>query len=307
MSAAPRLRVAVIGTGRWGKNLVRVFCSLAQAELVSVCDVDPVTLAALETRAERVTDYRHILDDRRIDAVVIATPPHTHADLAVASFEAGKHVFVEKPMALCSADAWRVVRAAEKAGKRGMVGYVMLHHPAITQVKQWIDDGVLGDIRRIVAVRRGPPGGPHEPGPWWSLAPHDVSLACFLLEGEPLSVAVTERREGTIEGRLRFADDCIVDISVGTDSLAKVRRLAVGGTRRVAFLDETAHREQSAEPLLLEAAHFVDGVLDDKRLRSDIAEGARVVRLLEAGIASPWSSRQTRGLSLLDDGPTFSS
>jgi predicted dehydrogenase len=262
-----------------------------------------------------VTDYRSVLSDSRIDAVVIATPPNTHANLTIASFEAGKHVFVEKPMALCSADASRVVHAAKRAGKRGMVGYVMLHHPAVTQLKQWIDDGVLGEVRRIIATRRGPTGGPNEPGPWWSLAPHDVSLACFLLGREPRSIALAQRMDGTattIRARLTFGGGCVGEIAAAAGAIAKVRRVVVQGTRASALFDDTRSTEKLVlltttrdglsaattpdlpifEALHVELAHFVDAISSDRRFLSDVQTGARVVHLLEAGAASAARARK---------------
>ncbi|HEX3596652.1 MAG TPA: Gfo/Idh/MocA family oxidoreductase [Polyangiaceae bacterium] len=317
ISTERRLGVAVVGAGRWGKNLVRVFDSVERARLVSVCDVARARLASLPANVDKTSDVTRLLVDPRVEAVVIATPCDTHADVAVMSLEAGKHVFVEKPLALSVADARRVLRAAHVADRRVMVGFVLHYHPAIEKLRHWIGNGVLGQVRAVLSVRSGPRGAAHEPGPWWSLAPHDVSTVRFLLGREPHSVTVHPQCAGSarLNARLAF-DGLIAELSVGHESDGKVRRLVVVGTHGSALFDDT-HTERklrlfdmtgdaarrlvrperelpalfpkvapklpAREPLRLEAAHFVEALLGGVPFRTDAAEGARVVEILEAG------------------------
>lgn len=321
-SSTRLLGIAVIGAGRWGKNLVRVFGSLDTARLITVCDCDGARLADVRTNAERVLDRSFVLTDPRVHAVVIATPPTTHSDLALAALEAGKHVFIEKPMALSTEHATRIIRAANLHGRRGMVGFVLHYHPAIEELRRWIVRGTLGSVRQVLCVRHNTPRDSDEGSPWWSLGPHDINATRFLLGAEPESVALAtciEDDAATLRGRLHFSSGCVAEISVASAASNKMRRLVVAGTRGIAVLDDQKpdrkltlldsspasldelskgelprlHCSPSlapelplVEPLRVEAAHFVDAVLNDTPFRTDIGEGARVVAILEAGEAS---------------------
>ena len=313
-----RLGVAVIGAGRWGKNLIRVFGSLGNARLVSVCDVDRTRLMSVDCEASKASQVSEILSDPMVDAVVIATPPSSHAELAVACLEAGKHVFVEKPMALSSADARRIVRAAHLSHRRAMVGLILHYHPAVEQLRQWLDAGVLGPVQKIFSCRTGLPEGDQDPNPWWSLGPHDVSLSCLLLRRDPQSISRSNRVDAStaFDARLEFEGGCTAEISVATGAVEKVRRLVVVGAQGIAVFDDMRlddklvlldlpgraakslesvaidlaglHRRAAAllprvEPLRIEAAHFARALLTDTPFLSDVVEGARVVELLEAG------------------------
>ncbi|HVW28582.1 MAG TPA: Gfo/Idh/MocA family oxidoreductase [Polyangiaceae bacterium] len=321
-SNARLLGIAVVGAGRWGKNLVRVFGSLDTARLVSVCDRDVARLADLRTNTDRVLDHSSVLTDPRVHAVVIATPPTTHSDLAVAAIEAGKHVFIEKPMALSTEHATRIIRAANLHGRRGMVGFVLHYHPAIEELRRWIVRGTLGSVSQVLCMRHNTPRDSDEGSPWWSLGPHDINVARFLLGAEPESIALVtciDDDVATLRGRLHFSSGCVAEISVASAASKKVRRLVVAGTRGVAVFDdqkpdrkltlldsrlvsldeldkgELPHRHCSprlapelplVEPLRVEAAHFVHAVSNGTPFQTDIAEGARVVAILEAGEAS---------------------
>jgi UDP-2-acetamido-3-amino-2,3-dideoxy-glucuronate N-acetyltransferase len=307
------LRVAVIGAGRWGRNLVRTFGTLEEAELVAICDSNPSRLAAAGSPLRSSTDHRDLLRDRDLDAVVVATPPDTLAAITVAALDAGKHVFVEKPMALRVEDALRVSRAAKANGRRVMVGLLLLYHPAILQLKGWLDRGFLGDVTHIAARRHGAPRGLRDPGPWWSLAPHDVSLARYLLGEDPtdiVAVSETTGRATRVRARLTFPRGCVAELSAQDGTDVKERRLVVVGTRATAVFEdgpgggsldlvtssgdeapdlrralETRHEPAFAviEPLRAEALHFVRSLRDGTPFRTDIEEALRVVEILARG------------------------
>jgi predicted dehydrogenase len=309
-----RLGVSVIGAGRWGKNLVRVFGSLERADLVSVCDSDASVLASLDPSVHKVSSFSQVLSDAHVDAVVIATPTGTHVDLAIAAFEAGKHVFVEKPMALSTIDARRMLRAARLSQRRGMIGFVLHYHPAVEELRRWMAGGLLGRVQRMISVRHGVHARGTEPNSWWSLAPHDVSLARFLFGREPTSVALTEQVDGSVVGmraRLAFDGPCEAEIRVADGARDKVRRLIVVGTEATALFDDLRPEEKlclygtaeavedmeglrpqviaklpSTEPLRAEAVHFVHALLAGAPFRTDVSDGARVVAVLEAGQTS---------------------
>lgn len=323
-SASSSLGIGVIGAGPWGRNLIRSFERVARCRVATICDVDPAALdaaRALSRRASLVSDARAILDDDGVDACVVATPSHDHASNAVAALESGKHVFIEKPMALSSVDAARIRDAAGRSARRVMVGHLLKYHPAVVELKQRIDAGELGTLRYLVSQRMGPHNARRTEGAWWSLAPHDLSLAQYLFRAAPTSLSARRHtlpggtRDELVVARLEFPGGASAMIVAGTCDPAKVRRLTVVGTQRAAVFDDTlatdklklyraphASPEHMAaepeawlgeaidvprvapdEPLLCEARHFVSGILDGTPLSSDVHDGSDVVRLLELG------------------------
>jgi len=175
-----RAGVAVIGVGRWGKNLARVFGEAPRARLSGLCDTDPVHLSEGRTwapRGARVTGVLdELLDDAEVDAIVIATPSETHASIARRALNANKHVFVEKPMAMSSVEAQELNKLAHDRGRRLMVGHVLLYHPAIAELSTRLRIGELGEVREIHCVRVTASRKQQREAAWWALAPHDVSL-----------------------------------------------------------------------------------------------------------------------------------
>jgi predicted dehydrogenase len=320
------VRIAVIGAGRWGSNLARVFAAVERSTVHAVCDVDPARLALdpLAGVAKRSTELGPLLRDPRLTAVAIATPPQAHVGQALAALEAGKHVFVEKPMALSLSDALRMRDAAAHANRRLMVGHLLRYHPAIVELRRLIEGGVLGEVESAIGLRRGPTVVTSEEGPWWALGPHDLSLLPYLCRGDVLSVRAERKvapNGGTeVVAKVRLTTGSgELHVSSGDD--AKMRRLVVAGTERTAVFDDggsapaltlvdvrAADAEgvrrlaaspraewgcgqvpvpfRDDEPLLREAAHFVAAVLDGRRIPTDADEGCRVVAALEAGATS---------------------
>jgi UDP-2-acetamido-3-amino-2,3-dideoxy-glucuronate N-acetyltransferase len=320
------VRIAIVGAGRWGRNLVRVFASTARCTVHAVCDVNAASLSApeLDRIPVRHVDLPSLLRDHAIDAVAIATPSPGHAHQAVAILEAGKHVFVEKPMALSLSDAERMRSAALFANRRLMVGHLMRYHAGIAELRRLVKAGAIGELRRAVTVRSGP-GASSPEGPWWALAPHDLSLLGHFFDSEILDVSAVRRSttEGTqVTARVRLASGT-GEIVVGSGQMRKMRRLLLVGTRGSAVLDDAGPEplafllgatptdihplrdlvlaampewrsvfpaEQltvaNEEPLRREASHFIDAVLDGSPIATDADEGCRVVAALEAGAAS---------------------
>ena len=150
------VRVAVVGAGYWGINHVRAFSRLANCTLVAVCDANEKALSrahGLAPSARLEMNHRAVLDAIDVDAVVLATPAVTHAPLALEALAAGKHVFVEKPLALSEADAERVVAAAAQAGRTLMVGHLMLYHPGYEKLRALVRGGEIGEIYYAYALR----------------------------------------------------------------------------------------------------------------------------------------------------------
>src|SRR5262245_783872 len=189
------IKLAVIGVGAWGINHVRASARLSErggSEVAYLCDLSADArkkASRLAPRAQAVESPEAIIADPSVDAVVIATPAVTHARLAGAALAAGKHVFVEKPLALSSADAKSVVDAANAARKILMVGHLMLYHPAIDRLRRMIDDGELGTVYYLYAQRVNLGKLRTDENALWSLAPHDISIILSLLGVLPISVS----------------------------------------------------------------------------------------------------------------------
>ena len=321
MSDRP-VRIGVVGLGYWGPNLARNFDGLAEAELRWLCDGSP------EARARwgeafpdaRVSgDLDELLADPELDAVAIATPVPTHAALAVRVLEAGKHCFVEKPLAQSVAEAEEAVAAATAAGRVLMVGHLLEYHPGLVRLKEIADSGELGEIHYIYGNRLNLGKLRAEENALWSLGAHDVSVVLRLAGGaEPVECSAVgecymqEGIEDVVFAYMRFASGLAAHLHLSWLDPHKERRFTVVGSKKMATFDdmeldrkltvydkgfdqdassygEYITRSGEAyspsipndEPLRLECAHFVEAVRSGRPPRSDGASGLRVVRVLE--------------------------
>lgn len=195
--------VAVIGCGHWGKNHVRNFHALGA--LAAVADANPGLAASMsETYDVPARDYAAILADPAISGVVIAAPAEAHAALAIQALEAGKHVFVEKPLALTVAEAEGVLAAAEAAGRLLMVGHLLQYHPAFIKLTEMVRAGDLGKLQYLYSNRLNLGKIRREENALWSFAPHDISMILALVGAEPTAV----RAEGG-----SYLHDVIADVT----------------------------------------------------------------------------------------------
>jgi UDP-2-acetamido-3-amino-2,3-dideoxy-glucuronate N-acetyltransferase len=295
------LRVGVVGLGRWGGNLLRDLNNTARCRVDAICDLDPTVLstrAAHYTGARPSTDVGDLITDPTLDAIVIATGGATHAGLARRALCAGKHVFVEKPPALRTEDARLLHELATRRGLRLMVGHLMQYHPAMAALADAVARGLFGPLEAVDTVRMIPVAGPADDDPWWSLGPHDVSVACLLFGGSPTHVSAHPLVGGGVRAALRF-EGGRATLRVAFGSRTKVSRVRVEGPLAAARFDDVrspalrllrgeiaAPTHGSDSPLSLEVLHFVDGVLDGRPIRSDGADAIRVVEVLEAGAKS---------------------
>jgi UDP-2-acetamido-3-amino-2,3-dideoxy-glucuronate N-acetyltransferase len=185
------VKLGVIGAGYWGANLIRVCDELGVLE--SVCDANEAALATVAERYPKTGLELEIgsLLERDIDGVVIAAPAPLHAELAIEALGAGKHVFVEKPLAMSPDDGSAVLRAARAAGRTVFVGHVLLYHPAVQRMIGLIREGAIGDVRHLRSRRLSWGKLRAQENVWWSFAPHDVALALEIFEGFPVTVRGT--------------------------------------------------------------------------------------------------------------------
>jgi predicted dehydrogenase len=315
------VRVGVVGLGYWGPNLARNFNGLAESELAWICDGSAEQLERIADRfpAARTTEeLDELLGDPELDAVAIATPVPTHAALARRCLAAGKHVFVEKPLAQSVAEADEVVADARTHNRTLMVGHLLEYHPGLERLKQLVDSGELGDVHYIYGNRLNLGKLRADENALWSLGAHDVSVLLRLAEEEPSechAFGESYMRDGVedvVFCYLRFPSGLAAHLHLSWLDPHKERRFTVVGSRRMATFDDMAlegkltvydkgfeqdyrnYGEYIArsgdvwspsvpndEPLRLECRHFVQCVREGSQPRSDGESGRRVVRVLE--------------------------
>lgn len=250
MSDSP-IGIAVVGAGGWGRNHVRNFAQLRGADLRYVCDRSQEIAA--DTRAQypdvQVTpDLEVVLADPAVQGVVVATDAPSHHAVALAALEAGKDVFVEKPLALNSAHARELCERADAGGRILMVGHLLLYHPVVRALRELITSGELGDVLYLVCRRLNLGVVRQDENAWWSLAPHDLSIARYLLDSDPVAVGChggtylqTDKKiEDVVFGTVRFAEGRLAHVHVSWLDPHKVRSLTVVGSKKMAVFDDTS-------------------------------------------------------------------
>ena len=246
-ASVAQMRVAVIGLGYWGPNLVRNLASSAATELAAICDRDPARLAAIGAQfpsARQVTDTAELFASADIDAVCIATPVATHYALVKAALESGKHVLVEKPFVQQVAEAEELVALARERGLVLMLDHVFLYSPAVRRLAEAVRSGELGDIQYVDSVRINLGLVQQDVNVLWDLAAHDLSIMDHLVGRLPRSVvAVGEAHQGhdladVAYLHLDYGDGLIASAHVNWLSPVKIRHFLVGGSRRSALYNE---------------------------------------------------------------------
>jgi predicted dehydrogenase len=244
-----KMRIAVIGAGYWGPNLVRNFRNSPDWDLVAVCDLDPERAARVigdRSTVEIETDVSRLLQRDDVDAVAIATPARTHAAIAIAALEAGKHVLVEKPLASTLEDARKMVQAAEGHGRALMLDHTFCYTPAVRQIRQMIEDGVIGDVLYVDSVRINLGLVQPDVNVFWDLAPHDLSILDFILPSGLDVGPVTATGADPLEtgkacighASLPLPGGGIANISVNWLSPTKIRSFVVGGRKSTLVWDD---------------------------------------------------------------------
>jgi len=252
---ASRMGTAVVGASGWGRNVVRAFYAAEAGTLRWVCDRNAELLVGLEARFPGVrgtTTWDQVLADPAVDAVAVAVDAPNHVVLARAALEAGRHVFVEKPLALSVREAESLCALAEARGLTLMVGHLLLYHPAIVKTRALIEAGALGDLLYLYARRVNLGIVRETENAWWSLAPHDIAVALHLVDDVPAQVNVTGasylQRERGIEdiafATLRFAGGFLAHLHVSWLDPDKRRSLTVVGSRQMLTFDDTAATEK---------------------------------------------------------------
>lgn len=318
------IRVGVIGYGYWGPRIVRNFQTTEECDVRLLCDR---SLGALR-RAERAhpgvqltTDPCEVLTSRDIDAIAVVTPVWTHYELAKASLEHGKHVFVEKPFTSTAAQAEELIELAEQKKLQIMVDHTFLFTGAVKKIRQLVQDGTLGNLYYYDSTRVNLGLFQHDVNVIWDLAPHDLSIVDQLFDREPETVIATGQRhlnglEDIAYITMYFGSKMIAHINVNWLSPVKVRTTLIGGEKKMLVWNDLAADEkvkvydkgveitsgqslhqllvsyrsgdmwaptiEQTEALAAETKYFVDCISNNQTPFNDGVAGLRVVRMLEA-------------------------
>jgi predicted dehydrogenase len=321
--------VGIIGTGYWGKNLVRTFAGLESVHLKYISDSSPEILTSVAKNYPQITatkNYRIILEDNSVDAVVIAAPAAKHYQLAKEALNRGKHVFVEKPMTLEVPHSQELVDLAERNGLKLMVGHLLLYHPCIAAIREYIQQDEIGNVFYIYSQRLNLGKVRSDENALLSFAPHDISVILHLLDARPVSVTAGGRSylqpgiEDVVFLNIFFESQVMAHVHVSWLDPHKVRRITVVGSKKMIVFDDMEPQEkvkiynkgvdrssdygsygeylslrngdihipdiQMVEPLRLECEHFIDCIEQDITPVSDGRNGLLVTQVLDAGARS---------------------
>lgn len=241
------LRVAVVGAGYWGKNLVRNFASLERCRLATVCDTDPKVRERVEREHPGVhvtSELEEVLADPDIDAVALVTPAVSHASQALKAIDARKHVYVEKPLALSVEDGREVVRRAEESDRTVMVGHMLCYHPVVRQLKEMVSRGELGELFYMYALRVNLGRLRSDENALWSFGPHDLSVMLYLIEELPETVAARGKAflqkgiEDVVFVNLSLPSGAMAQIQLSWLDPRKTRKLTIVGSRKMVEFDD---------------------------------------------------------------------
>nr|MDQ3820887.1 Gfo/Idh/MocA family oxidoreductase [Acidobacteriota bacterium] len=245
--------IGVIGCGYWGPNLLRNFSEQERARLRWMCDVDVKRLETLARRypsAKVSTDYRKLLADPELDAVVIATPVSTHFDFAKGALRAGKHVLVEKPFTASVREAEELIEIAERERLTLMVDHTFIYTGAVQKIKEIVSSGELGELLYFDSVRINLGLFQRDINVVWDLAPHDLAIMDFIIGRQPLTVTATgschvERGiENIAYVMLSFPDEFIAHFHFNWLSPVKIRRALIAGSRKMVVYDDIEPTEK---------------------------------------------------------------
>jgi predicted dehydrogenase len=323
------MKVAVIGAGYWGPNLIRNFLALDEVEAVVACDRDENRLAKMRKSfygIETATDHEQVIDRSDVDIVVIATPVSSHHEIAKRALEAGKHVFIEKPMTSSVTEAEELINLAEQKNLKLFVDHTFIYTGAVRKMKEIITSGRLGEIYYFDSVRVNLGLFQHDVNVIWDLAPHDLSIMDYLLQQQPKAVSaigschVGNDLEDIAYLTLEFENNLIAHFHVNWLAPTKIRQTLIGGTKSMIVYDDNQTSEKvkiydkgidvttregvydtlvqyrtgdmlspkldQEEALSVGARHFIDCVLNNERPLTDGQAGLNVVRILEASTLS---------------------
>lgn len=241
------IKIGVLGCGHWGPNHIRVFNQLPHSQVSMCTDLDEGRLKTMKTlypALKVTTNYKDILKDKDIDAVCIATPTNTHFAFTKEALEAGKHVICEKPLTLKGDECLLLKDLADRSKKILMVGHVFVYHQAIQKLKEYIRSGELGRIHYAYSERTHLGPFRYDVNALWDLAPHDIAIFNFLLEGCPVNVSARGAKclgtslEDLAFASLEYPGHILVNVHVSWLAPKKVRQITIIGDRKMVVWDD---------------------------------------------------------------------
>ena len=324
MSKARKVNLGVVGLGYWGPNLVRNFSEVDNCNVAMACDSAGEKLKRIEKRypfIKTTTKYNDLISASDIDAIAIATPVFSHYELARKAFEKGKHVLVEKPMCANIKEAESLIKIAAANNRILMVDHTFLYTGSVRKMKELISQNELGELYYFDSVRINLGLFQPDVNVIWDLAPHDFSIAHYLIGEEPVSVSVLGKDFDNNKVAclayitLKFRSGIIAHIHVSWLSPVKVRRIIIGGSKKMIIYNDVEPTEkvkvydtgiqfdytketplqptyrlgdihlpklEQKEALWVEAEHFIDCIIHNKKPLTDATSGLAVVKILEA-------------------------
>lgn len=247
------IKVGMVGCGYWGPNLIRNFAACPDTQLLWACDIDPNRIKkALGSYpvVKSTTDFNDILKDSQVDAVAIATPVHTHYPLAKACLESGKHVLLEKPLALSVQEGEKLIELSHKKGLQLMCDHTFCYTGAVRKMKEILDSGVLGELLYFDSIRINLGLFQQDINVIWDLAPHDLSILDFLINDRPISVSAHgvchagNEIENIAYVILRYANSFIAHFHLNWLSPVKIRRTIIGGSEKMMVWNDLEQDEK---------------------------------------------------------------
>ncbi|MFQ5863207.1 MAG: Gfo/Idh/MocA family protein [Candidatus Brocadiales bacterium] len=321
-------KLAIVGAGYWGPNLIRNFLKINPKLVHAVCernDVRRTSVAKTHPKLRFFKDYSTLLKDNEIDSVVIAVQPAFHYEMTRSALLSGKHVFVEKPLALTGGECRELIRLAEDCGLTLMVGHIFEYNAAVRKVKEIINTGTLGDIYYLYSERTDLGTVKADVNAMWNIAPHDISIMLYWLGQEPTCVSahgysyLQKGVEDVVHISMEFPSGINAEIHVSWLSPKRVRSTTIVGSKNMIIYDELNHdgkvkviknelcangfdqkkdkyvkkrgevttpELEDYEPLYLECKHFVECIESGLRPLTDGECGLRVVKVLETAQVS---------------------
>lgn len=317
-------QIAVVGVGGWGKNLARNYHEISDANLKYICDLDQGKLERMHAQCQEATmtnRFEDLLEDKDLDAIVIATTGETHHKLGKQALQAGKDVYIEKPFTLNVPDAEELTALADKLDRVLMVGHLLEYHPVVDRLKAMIEEGELGDIHYIYSQRLNLGTVREDENAMWNFAPHDISVILHLLGQEPVDVSargqcyLQKDIEDVVFLDMNFANNSMAHVHVSWLDPHKIRKTTIVGSKKMAVFDDLESSEKlriydkgakheadynsfaeyvglrfgditvphikTSEPLRIECNHFLECVRERKQPLSDGRDGLRVIKVLD--------------------------
>lgn len=247
------IRIAVVGVGYWGPNIVRNFLKIPKVEVACVCDLSPINLSRFSSGFPYIpttSDFNDILKNRKIDMVAIVTPVNTHFNLGKKVLISGKNLLLEKPMTKTVREARELIKLAKKMNREIFVGHTFIYNSAVEMIKKYITQGKLGKIMYFDSIRINTKLIRDDVNVIWDLAPHDLSILSFIFDKKPISLSAFGSYRKNVSNHeiahiiIRYPEDITAHIHVNWLSPVKIRKILIGGTKTMIVYDDIEPSEK---------------------------------------------------------------